>query len=89
MLLFQNTNCIELVKQKMIKRTVKNIKRNKINEENQRIYNHINPSGLSRNTGYSSRVISNKLSLEHPEVMMNNEYFFNPYIMNYMTIQLV
>ena len=63
---------------KMIKRTVKNIKRNKINEENQRIYNHINPSGLSRNTGYSSRVISNKLSLEHPEVMMNNEYFFNP-----------
>jgi hypothetical protein len=67
-----------LLPKKMLRRTIKKIKRNRINNKNHLLYNYINPTGLSRNNPYTSRVYSNKLSLEYPEVMMNNEYFFNP-----------
>ena len=62
---------------KTIKVTEKLIKRNKLNENNQAIFNLTVPVGLS-NRSYEQKPVANKLSLDNPEVMMNANFFFNP-----------
>jgi hypothetical protein len=62
---------------KKIKVTRKTIRRNKLNENNQKLFNITEPNGL-RDMSYTQRPVANKLSLENPEIMMNANFFFNP-----------
>lgn len=62
---------------KTIKVTRKTIKKNKLNKNNQKLYNISNPSGL-RDMTYIQRPVANRLSLNNPEIMMNANFFFNP-----------
>ena len=63
---------------KTIKYTKRIIQKNKLNENNQKLYNEAFYMGL-RNRSGEFRRISDKLALENPEVMMNKNYFFNPF----------